>query len=81
MNETFLPTIIGKEYITDTMTAIFSLQAKQWGLGITNMSEVADMECENSKLMTEELTKLIMTQQNIMQLDQKEVDIASKNFW
>ena len=78
INETFLPAIIGKEFITDTMKAIFSLQAKQGGLGITNMSEVADMEYENSKLMTEELTELIYTQQNIMKLDQKKLDNASK---
>ena len=42
INETFLSAIIGKEYITNTMKGVFSLQAKQGGLGIMNMSDATD---------------------------------------
>ena len=78
INETFVPAIVGKEYITDLMKDVFTLQAKQGGLGITNMSQTAELEYENSLIMTEQLTKLIYEQTDIMTLDQKKKEDALK---
>ena len=73
-----MPAIVGKEYITDLMKDVFTLQAKQGGLGITNISQTAELEYENSLMMTEELTELIYEQRNIMKLDQKKIEDALK---
>ena len=78
INETFLSAIIGKEYITNTMKGVFSLQAKQGGLGIMNMSDAADWEYENSRIFTEELTEMIFEQQNIMKLNQKKMEETAR---
>ena len=61
ISETFLPAIIGKEYITDTMMAIFSLQAKQGGLGITNIYilKLLQIPCVISVMRTNLFTILL----------------------
>ena len=76
INEQFVPAIIGREFITDTMRHVFTLQVKHGGLGITNISETANMEYENSKLITKELTELIYNQENSMNMDQKVIEEA-----
>ena len=73
-----MPAIVGNEYIIDLMNDVFTPQAKQGGLGITNISQTAELECENSLLMTEELTELIYKQRNIMKLDEKKIEDALK---
>ena len=60
------------------MKGVFSLQAKQGGLGIMNMSDAADWEYENSRIFTEELTEMIFEQQNIMKLNQKKMEETAR---
>ena len=60
--EHFIPPIIGKDFFTENMKEVFSLPAKYGGLGITRMEETSDMEYENSKWMTQELTDAIYYQ-------------------
>ncbi len=65
ISESFVPALIGKEYVTDTMRDVFRLPAKLGGLGISNISQTAELEYENSLLMTEELTDLIFSQKQV----------------
>ncbi len=76
ISETFVPALIGKEYVTDTMRDVFRLPAKLGGLGISNISQTADLEYKNSLHMTEELTDLIYKQGSSMDLDQKRMEKA-----
>ena len=76
INETFVPAIVGKEYISDTMHDVFTLPAKQGGLGITNISDTSNLEYSNSLLMTEELTSQIFNQYRSMDLNKERVDAA-----
>ena len=76
ISETFVPAIVGKEYLDDVMRDVFTLPAKHGGLGITNASEMSDLEFKNSLLMTEELTNQIYDQDCFLDLKQERMEEA-----
>ena len=51
----------------------FEERCQQGGLEITSISQTAELEYENSQLMTEEFMELIYELRNIMKLDQKKI--------
>ena len=64
IKETFIPAIIGKQFIPDYLRAIFSLPARLGGLGISNICETAELEYRNSVRATSDLVDAIYHQQS-----------------
>ena len=62
IRDKFIPAIIGKN-ITDVERKILSLPVRLGGLGIQNPVETADTEFQNSTLVTQNLTELIINQE------------------
>ena len=69
IKETFLPSIVGKIFIEDYFREVSSLPAKFGGLGIPNITEMADQEYANSLLITEQLSTAIINQVTVLKLD------------
>ena len=69
IQETFLPAILGKDYITDETKKIAALQPKRGGLGIGGVSKACDLEYLNSKLMTQNLAEHIYNQESVYKED------------
>ena len=79
IRETFIPAIIGKQFIPDSLRAIFSLPARLGGLGISNICETAELEYMNSSLATRDLVDAIYHQQNTFKPSiESQKEIANK---
>ena len=61
IRNTFIPSIVGRE-VSDDERDILSLPVRFGGLGIANPSETANREYNASKVITQNLTRLILQQ-------------------
>ena len=59
LKESFIPAIIGKQYVPDDIRKIISLPAKMGGLGINNIALTSDLEYDNSVAATRALADAI----------------------
>ena len=69
--QTLIPPIVGKEFISDDTRRIFSLPARLGGLGFLDPCSMADFEYESSVAATSQLTNAIYHQQNFLDIDEK----------
>ena len=69
IKDTFIPKILGKLYVPDSLRDIFSLPARMGGLGISNICETADLEYKHSVMATEKLVDAIYHQINTYSSD------------
>jgi len=76
IKETFIPAVIGRSYIDQTFRDIMSLPSKLGGMSIPNVSEISDIEYNNSITVTEQLTEAIIEQANILELDYEAIKEA-----
>ncbi len=64
IKDTFIPAILGRLYVPDTLRSIFELPARMGGLGITNICKTAEMEYNFSTTMTKDLADAIYQQKS-----------------
>ena len=75
-----IPSMLGRE-ISDTERRIFALPYRYGGLAIRNPITTADEEFQASSMITAELTKAIINQEDdISSLDNKAVQLAKNSF-
>ena len=76
--ETLIPAIVGKDFISDEMRKIFSLPARLGGMGFIDPSKTSDLEYESSIIATSQLTEAIFNQVSHPELDQETQSEAMK---
>ena len=77
----FIPAITGGHICSDAERALLALPVKFGGLGLQNLSEVANTELLNSKEITRELYENVIKQNKDFQIDSektKTIKIESK---
>ncbi len=62
IKDRFIPALIGKQFVPDNLRKIFSLPARLGGLGISNITESAELEYKNSCTITADLADAIFKQ-------------------
>ena len=78
LKESFIPAIIGKQYVPDDIRRIISLPAKMGGLGINNIALTSDLEYDNSVAATHALADAIYNQNTTYAADnEKQVKILA----
>ena len=65
IQQKFIPAITGGQICSDNERALLSLPARHGGLNISVFHETAKFEYENSRIMTRQLTNLIINQDPI----------------
>ncbi len=60
IKETFIPAVIGREFIDQNFRDMISLPAKLGGMSILNVLETSDREYNNSIRVTEQLTQSVI---------------------
>ena len=74
-----IPAILGGKQVTDDMRSIFSLPAREGGMGIQIPSDDSNFEYENSILMNAQLTEAIYRQDRCLVIDEEEMAEARSN--
>ena len=69
IKETLIPSLIGRDYISNETRRIFSLPARLGGLGFLDPMSMSDIEYECSLAATTQLTNAIFTQQRTLDID------------
>jgi len=69
IRNTFIKTIFNGYECDDTYRTLLSLPPKYGGLGITNVTEICDIEYQNSRTISAENVKLIMEQNQVYSAD------------
>ncbi|MCP4459584.1 MAG: hypothetical protein GY816_16405 [Cytophagales bacterium] len=62
IKDRFIPALIGKQFVPDNLSNIFSIPACLGGLGINNITQSAELEYNNSQTITAALADAIFNQ-------------------
>ena len=73
VTDTLIPNLVGKSFLSETTREIFSLPAKMGGLGLINISEMSNIEYENSIKMTMQLTDAVYNQHRTLDIDREKL--------
>ena len=74
----FVPSLFGCK-VKDLVRRLIALPPKLGGMGITNPTDIADNEYENSIRLTQNLTKMIINQDRFGSIDENEVNEIKKS--
>jgi hypothetical protein len=71
IREKLIPAFLGGREVSDDMRKVYDLPSRLGGQGIRNLVEDAAFECENSMLITEQLTDAIFHQHSQLNIDEE----------
>ena len=69
IRNTLIPALFGSRQATDWLRGILKLPARLGGMGLTDPSEEAEFELENSQLITAQLTEAIFNQEQSFEIN------------